>query len=99
MYGLVMDLTMDLPKELIQNYVERRVLDLESLKKSLAAKEISEFHRIGHQLAGNALSYGFKDLEHIGRRMEQLPANLLDSEGPQLLGSFEAWLEQVKSKK
>ncbi len=88
---------MDLPRELIVNYVERRILDVETLKTSLATHQLSEFRRIGHQLAGNAASYGFDDLGVIGRQMEQLSDTALDTEGPQLLHRFEDWLEKAKT--
>lgn len=88
---------MDLPKELIVNYVERRILDMETLKNSLAANQLSEFRRIGHQLAGNASSYGFDDLGIIGRQMEQLSESSLETEGTKLLSRYEVWLEQARS--
>lgn len=84
-----------LPKEMREEYVVRRKADYATLADSLEKKSIQEFKRIGHQLAGNAESYGFPELGQIGVKMESLNETALMTEGPQLLSAFKNWLETV----
>lgn len=84
-----------LPKEMREEYVVRRKTDYAILSDALEKKSIQEFKRIGHQLAGNAESYGFPELGKIGVKMEALNETALLAEGPQLLNAFKNWLDTV----
>ncbi len=84
-----------LPKEMREEYVFRRKTDYITLCDSLEKKSVQDFKRIGHQLAGNAESYGFPDLGKIGVKMESLNETAVTTEGPQLLNAFKIWLDTV----
>lgn len=84
-----------LPKQIREDYVVRRHADFAILCQSLENNSIDEFKRIGHQIAGNAESYGFSDLGLIGVKMEKLRLIDLKSEGPRLISDFRKWLDNV----
>jgi HPt (histidine-containing phosphotransfer) domain-containing protein len=77
------------PKEMIRDYIERRVADLAMLERG----SIHEFQRIGHQLSGSARNFGFPDLEAIALRMEKICAQEIASEGPRLIAEFRRWIQ------
>lgn len=86
-----------LPKEMIDTYIQRRVADLETLQKGLKDNSVTEFNRIGHQLAGNARNFGFETLELIAQKMEKLTPAELPVHGPGLIKEFNTWLNtQIK---
>ncbi len=87
-------LKIDLPQEMIENYLSRRALDLEVVKSSVATNDIEAIHRIGHQLRGNASSYGFPDLELIGISMDELKAEDLKQKGPEIIAIFSQWISE-----
>ncbi len=87
-----------LPKEMIKTYLDRRVTDVLTLKECLQKNSVEEFNRIGHQLLGNAKSYGFPDLESIASQMEDLTTAELQSRGPQLVEQFNQWLQSALQK-
>lgn len=88
-----------LPFEVTQRYLERRRDEIVIFQKSLSENNVKEFNRIGHQLAGNATSYGFNELTPIASRMESLKADELQSEGTQLFHQFKEWLKTVQQEK
>jgi HPt (histidine-containing phosphotransfer) domain-containing protein len=59
-----------IPKELLRKYIERRQLDAQELDAAVEAGQLKEFRRIGHQLRGNAPTYGFPLLAELGQKME-----------------------------
>lgn len=86
---------MQLPKEKILTYLNRRQADILLLQKSLSEGSTAEFNRIGHQLSGNAANFGFKELEPLALEMESLSIEKLKTEGPKLLSAFMSWLESA----
>ncbi|MBY0453067.1 MAG: Hpt domain-containing protein [Bdellovibrionaceae bacterium] len=78
-----------------EEYVVRRKADYVTLSDALEKKSIQEFKHIGHQLAGNAESYGFPDLGKTGVKMEALNESDLMTEGIRLLSEFKNWLDTV----
>ncbi|MFN3454065.1 MAG: Hpt domain-containing protein [Pseudobdellovibrio sp.] len=74
-----------LPTEILNTYLQRRQNDLEQLKQSLRERSVEAFNRIGHQIKGNAKSYGFDNLEPIGIEMEKLCLENLETVGLQLI--------------
>jgi HPt (histidine-containing phosphotransfer) domain-containing protein len=65
-----MSFALTIPKEMREKYLERRARDVDLLGEALAKGELGEFRRIGHQLKGNAPTFGFQLLADIGREME-----------------------------
>lgn len=85
-------MTYSIPNNLIEVYIQRRKVDIEVLEKSISENSLEAFHRIGHQLSGNARSFGFPELESVGLRMEKLSSQALATEGLQLVAELSSWL-------
>ena len=92
-----MDLEMMIPEEARQKYIERRKKDIESLKDALSANSFDEFKRIGHQLKGNAASFGYSDLEKVAIHLEAAGMKQDRYEASQQLGLFEQWFSKVSN--
>ena len=88
----------DLPKEVIEAYLQRRAQDLDTLQKSFSENSVKEFNRIGHQLFGNATSFGFDELAPIASQMEELTPETLPTEGSELIRQFQLWLQSAQKK-
>lgn len=87
---------MIIPAEIRQRYLERRKKDLETLKLALQTKNFEEFKRIGHQLKGNAASFGYLDLEKLAIQLETITLNGSDNLlAGQLVGQLEDWLKSA----
>lgn len=86
-----MDSDLQIPDEIRHNYLIRREKDLQTLKSSLAIGDLSEFKRIGHQLKGNASSFGYLELESIAIAMEKAAADGDGFEAGKQLELFESW--------
>ena len=70
----------DIPEEMKSKYLERRKQDYADCLAALDKNDYETFLRIGHQLKGNASSFGFDDLGMIaaeiehGAQLRDLPA-------------------------
>ncbi len=84
---------MQLPTEMYQNYIVRRDEDYKELVIALEKSDVSIFKKIGHQIKGNASSFGFDDLTLIGIRMHKLEAEDLQLEGSNILSELKTWIE------
>lgn len=91
-------MSMDLPPELYQNYHKRRKADLERLRQAAQNNDVEPFNTLGHQLKGNAPTYGYDDLAELGKKMEALSAAELATKGPQLLSEMESWIKTTESR-
>lgn len=83
---------MDLPIEMYKKYIERRKADLSQLQEAVSSGSVEVFKRIGHQIRGNAASFGFEDLADIGTRMEDLDSSTLAAEGHEILAHLNTWI-------
>lgn len=63
-------LAVDIPQEFILKYIERRKTDLQNCEQALQSKDFDAIARLGHQIKGNAASFGFDDLGSIAIDME-----------------------------
>ncbi len=61
----------DIPDEMKVKYIERRKQDYADCLEALNTSDFETFLRIGHQLKGNAASFGFDDLGLIAVEMEK----------------------------
>jgi HPt (histidine-containing phosphotransfer) domain-containing protein len=77
-----------LPRSMIYLYLQRRSSEVVLLRKGLEENSISEFKRLGHQVKGNARTFGFIDLESIAIKMEQVSTSNLQELGPILIDDF-----------
>ena len=82
----------DLPPEMIEAYLNRRKMDLTVIENSIAQNAVEDINRIGHQLLGNANSFGFPELNPIAHDMESLSQSELKTRGPDILNQFKTWL-------
>ncbi len=59
-----------IPDEMRRRYVDRRFKDIQDCHNKLVNLDWIFFERLGHQLKGNALSYGYEDLSEIAFDLE-----------------------------
>ncbi len=85
-----------LPVSAYRNYLDRRKTDLSRLQRALQDGSIEEFRVIGHQLKGNAPSFQYEELGHLGEKLELVTQNTLMMEAPGLLADFEAWIRRTE---
>jgi|688.fasta_scaffold2179372_1 HPt (histidine-containing phosphotransfer) domain-containing protein len=83
------------PKELRRRYLERRSADLELLDRAITEKNYREFNRIGHQLRGNAPSYGFEDLSDVGLEIETAGKSCDGHKARKAVLALKNWLSKV----
>lgn len=84
-------------EDMLVVYLERRALDLKLLKLAIIENSVEDFNRIGHQLTGNAKSYGFENLVPLAVKMEKLQSGELATFGPQLTEEFSQWLNSARA--
>ncbi len=70
---------MDIPKEAILKYLERRFTDIENCRIALQRGDLSVCETIGHQLKGNGSTFGFPEISTVGKSLE-LAAKAHDSD-------------------
>jgi HPt (histidine-containing phosphotransfer) domain-containing protein len=61
---------MKIPSELINNYLQRRINELDSLENAINNGDFAHIFKIGHQLKGNGLTFGFGQISEIGSKLE-----------------------------
>lgn len=65
-----MSLNPEVPHEMKIVYIQRRVADLKECNKAIEAGDFAFLETIGHQIKGNAQSFGFDSLSPIGIALE-----------------------------
>lgn len=63
--------SIDIPEEVRLKYLERRKTDFENCQKAIQEKDFEVLARVGHQIKGNAATFGFDDLSTVAIEMEQ----------------------------
>lgn len=63
-------MSFDIPKEMQESYLNRRLVELDELASHLEKKAWKAIETVGHQMKGNAESYGFPKLSLIGKDLE-----------------------------
>jgi len=61
---------MKIPDTLVQNYLERRVTELKTIEDALKIADFCVLFKIGHQLKGNGMMFGFPAISEIGALIE-----------------------------
>lgn len=61
---------MEIPPVMKSNYFTRRLKDHTDCLKAIEEKNFEPLERIGHQMKGNAQTFGFEDLAWIGDKLE-----------------------------
>ena len=87
-----MSKNINIPEDARARYLERRKVDLEILRADVAGLTFEAFKRIGHQLKGNAASYGYPELEVVGIHMEDAGDRQDQKSASTCLENFAAWV-------
>ena len=61
---------MEVPLKLKMNYIERRKSEIPLCQESVSKRDFKTLERVGHQLKGNGLTFGFENLAKIGADLE-----------------------------
>lgn len=85
---------MDVPHDMLFRYMERRKKDLETCLLNLENENFPELEKVGHQLKGNGVTFGFSDLSEIGSHMEQAASRKDVDDIEQALQEFSSWVNQ-----
>lgn len=85
---------MEVPADILFRYMERRKKDLELCLMSLEDNNFHELERVGHQLKGNGITFGYADLSDIGNSMERAAKNKNLPEIEKALEEFSSWVSQ-----
>jgi HPt (histidine-containing phosphotransfer) domain-containing protein len=80
---------------LLPKFIARRRQDVATIRDALARGDVEVIVRIGHNLRGNGLSFGFPEIGPIGERLEAA-AEASDRERVLAeLEALEAWLARI----
>lgn len=82
--------TMQVPVEARQKYLERRKQDVIASKEALSKLDYAFLERLGHQIKGNAITFGFDELTHIAVAIEQAAKTKDTAQLQELVTRFEA---------
>lgn len=62
---------MDVPHEILTRYLERRTREIEDCKTYLSNKQFTKIEKVGHQLRGNGVTFGYPELSKLGEWLEK----------------------------
>ena len=62
--------TMQVPTEARQKYLDRRKQDIIACQEALSKQDFNFLERVGHQIKGNAVTFGFDELTNVAVAME-----------------------------
>lgn len=82
--------TMQVPVEARQKYLERRKQDVIASKEALAKRDYFFLERLGHQIKGNAITFGFDELTNVAIAIEQAAKSKNMTELQDLVTKFES---------
>jgi HPt (histidine-containing phosphotransfer) domain-containing protein len=63
--------TMQVPNEARQKYLDRRKQDIIACHDALSRQDFQFLERLGHQIKGNAITFGFNEFTSIAIEMEK----------------------------
>ena len=86
----------ELPIELREQYLERRRKDVADGLNALSAADFFVLSKIGHQVRGNAASFGFDLLTPVASELEQAAQQKDLEKSRELLNSFEVILNEYR---
>ena len=82
-----------IPIEMQKKYLERRSTDVGTLYDALVHGTWQDFSRIGHQIKGNASSFGYPELEAIGCELEAAGLGKDEGRAETSLAAFRGWVD------
>jgi HPt (histidine-containing phosphotransfer) domain-containing protein len=83
---------MEVPTDILFRYMGRRKKDLEICLLSLKDENFTELEKVGHQLKGNGITFGYADLSMIGTNMELAAKDMNVPEIEKALEEFSSWV-------
>jgi HPt (histidine-containing phosphotransfer) domain-containing protein len=87
----------EIPPEARAKYLERREKDLEGCQTAIANLDFPFIERVGHQIKGNASTFGYAPLASIGEQMEAQALEKNTTSLKQSIEAFAAYLKQIKN--
>jgi HPt (histidine-containing phosphotransfer) domain-containing protein len=81
--------------DLAEQFVRKRRESLPRLLALIAANDMGELRRLGHELKGTAGSYGFQELSHAGAALEAAGVAEDTGRAREAVDRIGAFLEQV----
>jgi HPt (histidine-containing phosphotransfer) domain-containing protein len=81
--------------DLAEQFVRKRRESLPRLLALIAANDMGELRRLGHELKGTAGSYGFQELSHAGAALEAAAVAEDTGRAREAVDRIGAFLEQV----
>lgn len=88
--------TMQVPVEARQKYLERRKQDVIASKEALSKLDYAFLERLGHQIKGNAITFGFDELTNIAVAIEQAAKAKNTAQLQDLVTQFEAAINSAR---
>ncbi|WP_291327753.1 Hpt domain-containing protein [Desulfovibrio sp. UCD-KL4C] len=85
-------------KMLVERFMENTNLEVATLIEASKKSDFLTINRIGHNMKGSALNYGFKHLADLGRSIEKAGANEDVENIKQLLISLKDYVARVEIK-
>lgn len=82
--------TMLVPVEARQKYLERRRQDIIASREALSKQDFNFLERLGHQIKGNAVTFGFDELTGIAAAIEQAAKAKNTNQLQELVDKFES---------
>ncbi len=83
---------MHVPDDMLARYFERRKRDFNECLEHLDEGDFSFLEKIGHQLKGNGVTFGYPEISEIGKELE---SGARDEDLPSLsttLARFSVWV-------
>ena len=84
---------MQLPEDLQTRYFERRKRDLQECLLQVTSSNFRYIEKVGHQLKGNGITFGFPELSEIGMALELAAQSGTRAEILAALGELSRWVE------
>ena len=82
-------------RHLIPGFIERRQLDVLTLKNLLATQNYEELKRLGHRLKGHGRGYGFGPITDCGLLIEELSRNRNLDGLSEIIERFETYIDLI----
>ncbi len=86
----------DIPLDARIKYVERRKQDLVDCHAAILKLDFKILERVGHQIKGNATTFGFDELSTIAIEIENQALKKDLDKLKTTLGRFESYLKNLK---
>lgn len=86
----------DIPLDARLKYVERRKQDLTDCRAAVNKLDFNVLTRVGHQIKGNATTFGFEELSKIAIELENYALKKDVDKIKAILDRFEICLKKMK---